>query len=176
MKTRPIQRRVSRAFTLIEMLLVAALLALAAGLIAPRMNRAYRGLELRAAAREIAMAIEAAGELAVRERVETRFVANAEGDAYWIEIDDASSAQPDMEAVQVGVMAELRALPNGMRIEVGTANGSESKRHLSLLPDGSRSGGWIELTDRRERKRWIDAGRSLGGARILTERPEERRA
>jgi type II secretion system protein H len=167
---RPAQRQ--HAFTLIEMLLVAVILVLAAGVMAPSMSRGYRNLELRASARELLVTIEAAAEYAVRERVQCRLTFSQGGQQFWIERMNEESGQ--FAPFDKTVFAEKRSLPRGFTLDSLSGEPSRrGERSLVLMPNGSRERSVIEIVGRGDRKRWLDSGRSLGAAKILTEKPND---
>lgn len=166
-----------RAFTLIELMLVAAIMVMMAGTMAPRVSRSYRSLELRGSVQELVATMRMAAETAIRSRAETRLVFEQGGDSFWLEVDDLSSPSEKMTRMRERALGEKRALPDGMTIQLEDRNGQSPKelvRYLSFFPDGSRTPGLIEVADRRDRKRWIRVGQTLGTIQVLKEKPDVR--
>jgi len=134
-----------RGFTLIEILVVFAIIGLLTALAAPRFHRALPGVEFDAAVQEVAGALE-----------RTRAAAMASGRARSLLLD-----------VRAGRLREpdgtLTRLPEGTTIAVTTAReavgaGGQEAR-MTFFPDGTALGGRITLTrgDRTARLRvdWL---------------------
>ena len=164
-------------FTLLELLLVASILVLLAGMMLPRMTRSYRILEMRGALHDLASTIDRASESAVRGRHRMRLAFEQGANAYWVEEDDLESPIESFTEVRAGVLASLRHLPKGMKIEAEDDPDEEiireETRGIGFEPDGSRRSAVLKLTDRTGRERWIIIGRHIGATEVVTERPDE---
>ena len=139
--------RFQRGFTLVELVVVLALLALAYGLAAPALVRTVAGGELRIAARELTLALNQARAGAVVGGAPWRFTVDGLAGAY-------SFAQT------------RRALPLGMTIAAAVPDALRSSAHVAAIdffPDGSSTGGRVTLSAR-------DGGRSAVSVDWLTGR------
>ncbi|MDO9712290.1 GspH/FimT family pseudopilin [Paracraurococcus lichenis] len=144
-------------FTLLEMIVVLAVLALVAGLFAMRGPPRSAALDLRAAAGTLVQDLRLARATAIARNASRRVLLDP-ADARW----QAEGGAP-------------RALPPGTAMVVRAA-ATETGGRLAAIrfaPDGSSTGGWIELADGRRRMQLgIDW---LSGRVSLTELPADAR-
>ncbi len=139
-------------FTLIEVMVVLAVLALAGGLVLSRGPQRSAALDMQAASATVMQAMRGARTRAIasNRRVMVLF--------------DAGAA-----TVQAGG-GTVRALPPGIRIAVtSTADlGGGPRAGIEFLPDGSSSGGRVELVDGARRRMvgvdWITGRVSVADA------------
>lgn len=133
----PGDRNAEVGFTLIEVVVVLAVLALVAGMFALRGPPRNRVLEIRAAAAEVAQALRLARSQAIARNAPVRLVLDP-GRSAW-RVDGAPE----------------RALPPGVALAAQTAGAETSGRlgAIRFAPDGSSTGGSIELSDGRRRMR-----------------------
>jgi general secretion pathway protein H len=120
-----------RGFTLVELLVVLLIVSLVVGLVPPLFSGAVPGAQLKAAARDLAVALRLARNQSITGNVETQVHLNLESPAY------AIGNQPP------------RTLPAGVELKVASASGQniEAKRHLvRFFADGSSSGARITLS------------------------------
>lgn len=123
-------------FTLIEMLVILAIIALISGIMFPSVERALQRQELVAAKLSVEGALRATRAAAIRGGGTVRF-----------------DTTPDRRAIRyAGTVEEL---PKSATITV-------SDRGIAFFPDGSTSGGEVILLDRSGVVRW--AVRSTTGA------------
>jgi general secretion pathway protein H len=122
-------------FTLLELTVVVAILALAAAVVAPSLNRARPGLAVLAAAHELAASLRAARAAARAANVERVVTLDLDGRRYWAE------GVVGPRAIAANVAVRL-AVPEGERI--GNASG-----RVRFFPDGSASGARVEIDDGR---------------------------
>ena len=116
--------------TLIELLLVLAVLALAAVVVAPRLYGFYRAREVRDAAERIAVLAREGRSLARRRGAEVRLrVDTRDGTC---RLEPPPSAQDDE---QEPVRTEVFALPEGVRVEWDEPRREEDS-FLRFAPDG----------------------------------------
>lgn len=139
--------RHQRGFTLVELVVVLALLALAYGLAAPALTRAVGGGELRVAMGELALALNQARAGAVVGGAPQRFTVDGLAGAY-------------------GQGQARRALPASLTIAAAVPDALRSSAHVAAIdffPDGSSTGGRIVVSAR-------DGGRSALAVDWLTGR------
>ena len=124
------QRR--RGFTLLELLMVLLIVSLLVGLVPPLFSGAVPGAQLKAAVRDLAVALRLARNQSITRNAETQVHLNLESPAYSID-----SQTP-------------HALPAGIDMEVASATGqrlTQRKQYVvHFFSDGSSSGTLITLT------------------------------
>jgi general secretion pathway protein H len=121
-----------RGFTLVELLLVLALLGMAYALAAPSLLRAVAGGELRTTLREVAETLNQARAGAVAGGAPRRFVVDGFAGVY-------------------GQEAQRRAIPQGMTIAAAVPEALRGSAHVAAIdffPDGSSTGGRVTLSTR----------------------------
>jgi general secretion pathway protein H len=133
-----------RGFTLVELMAVLVIAALAASLAVGATVRSHRRSVLGQEARSASRAIRYARELALLKRVPVHFRPVLEGEAYEIEPEG-------------GGVAGSRRLPRGLRL------GGEE---VVFLPRGSSTGGTLLILDRDERGFALDVDRATGGVTV----------
>jgi general secretion pathway protein H len=122
---------VKAGFTLVEMLVVLAILALAMAVVPSFLARGQGKAELTATAREVAAALRETRSLALREGHSEAFV-----------IDDVASA------FRVGAEGVAHRLPTGLRLSVVPVSDPQNPATVSSIrffSDGSSTGGRLEL-------------------------------
>lgn len=136
-------------FTLIEVVVVLAILALLASLVLSRRPQRSAALDMRAASTEVAAALRLARgrAIAANRPVPVRF--------------DAGAA-----TLRVGADAP-RALPPGITLAITAA--AEQGPAILFLPDGSATGGRVDLTGEGRRAQigvdWLTGRVSIADAR-----------
>lgn len=119
-------------FTLLEVLVVMALLAMVYALVPPMIRLGESATELKAAAREVAAALRKTRSQAIAGRREAVLTLDTEARTFSM----AGENKP-------------RRLPRPMRISVFTAQGEVADAHRAAVrfyPDGSSTGGRVGLS------------------------------
>lgn len=130
-------RRPRRGFSLLEILVVVGLFALATGLMAFVLGGGYQGRQLRQAAQEVALALKF-----------TRGQALASGQAQLFTLD-VQTRQWDAAGKRHG------QLPDPIQVEVVTARQEQvapEVARIRFFPDGSATGGGVTVS--RGRAQW----------------------
>lgn len=122
-------------FSILEMLVVLAILAVAFALVAPSLDRARSALAVRTAAYELAAQLRSARATAHAQSVQRMLVFDEPGNTYWSE----GMASP--RQVAPGSVSTSLMVPQGERVG--------RMARIRFLPDGSASGGQITLRDKR---------------------------
>jgi general secretion pathway protein H len=148
-----------RGFTLLELLVVLVIASLLVGLVPPLFSGAVPGARLKAAVRDLAVAMRLARNQAITHDVATQVSLNLETPAY-----------------TVGTQAP-RALPDGVELKVASGSGdsaAQTKRHVvRFYSDGSSSGAVITLR-RGQRGYRLHVGWLTGRITIEDARADER--
>jgi len=143
----------ARGFTLIELLVVLVIMAALAGLVATRFDGALAGMELRAAARDIASALRYARGRAVATQNETAVIVNVETRRY--RLRGTADEREHRFGRHVGV--DLVTDRNSFL--------SDHEAEIRFFPDGSSTGARITLVSGQSAFR-IDVEWLTGRVRI----------
>ena len=126
-----------RGFTLLELLVVLAVISLVVGLAVPRIAGALPGAQIKGAAYDLAVALRAARSHAIRSNQEAVFTLNVESRRYSMAGENKS-----------------RDLPADLRVTLETVRSErydDDTGGFRFFPDGTSTGGRITLTgDDRE--------------------------
>jgi len=158
-------RRANRAFTLIELILVLALLVIVTSLVAPAMSNFIRGRALDSEARRL-MALLHAGQ--------SRAVSEGMPMLVWI---DEKNGTYGLEAETIGQKGDAKAenLNMDATLQIAVKGGSGSLTTLRTLPairllaDGTvdeKSPPTVQLTDSAGVTRWLAVTRTRTGYEI----------
>jgi general secretion pathway protein H len=141
-----------RGFTLLELLVVLLIVSLLVALVPPLFSGAVPGAKLKAAVRDLAVALRLARNQSITRDVETQVYLNLESPAY-----------------AIGRQAP-RALPAGVELKVMPASeqsAAQTRRHVvRFFSDGSSSGTLITLS-RGKRSYRLHVGWLTGRVTIL---------
>ena len=137
MRAAPHRRVAARedGFTLLELLVVMGILALALALVAPSLNSARLGMAVRSAGYELAANLRSARAAARETNTERVLTIDVGGRRYWAEGVVAPRQLPQRIALDLTV-------PASERVGAGMAR-------IRFFPDGSTSGARVVLDDGR---------------------------
>jgi general secretion pathway protein H len=141
-----------RGFTLLEILIVLALMAIVAGFVMPMFGGPISTSELRASARQLAAGLRLAQSEAVAQRRETFLVLDVAGKRFKVDNDPHE-----------------HRLPSKIELKLFTAQNdlvSESVGSIRFFPDGGSNGGRITVAS-GERKFDVDIDWLTGRVAIL---------
>lgn len=122
-------------FTLFELLVVLAIVALMMALVPPLLSGLGPGTELRGAARQLAAGLRAARNMAIVHQQQARLLVDL-----------------DQRHFQVTGNRRKVSLPTGVAIKLYTAQSElvdATTANIRFFPDGSATGGHITLSDGR---------------------------
>ena len=137
----PASLRSSTGVTLLELLIVLALMAIVAGIVLPMFGGPVSTSELRASARQLAAGLRLARSEAVAQRRETFLVLDVAGKRFKVDSD-----------------AKEHALPSRIELKLFTPQNDlvdESVGSIRFFPDGGSNGGRITVAS-GERKYDVD--------------------
>ncbi len=121
-----------RGFTLLELLVVLALVALALALVPPMFSRGVPGTELKAAARQVAAGLKEGRSRAIAGNAEVAVAVDVEA-----------------HSLRVGEGTPSRALPAALTLKLVIAESErrgENGGTIRFFPDGSSTGGRVTLS------------------------------
>ncbi len=119
-----------RGFTLVELLVVLVIAALAMALVGTSISRSISGAEMRTAARKVAASLRYTRTHAILTKSEQMFLVDTEKHSF-----QAADRQQE-------------TLPKGMNVELNTARSeltSETAGGIRFYPDGGSTGGNVRL-------------------------------
>ncbi|RXR01386.1 type II secretion system protein XpsH [Pseudoxanthomonas composti] len=148
------RRRDSAGVTLLEMLLVVALLAIAAALAGMVLSGGMRGMQLRAASQDIAAQLRY-----------TRARAIASGEPQRFTIEPRAHRWTGAEGRRGEIPAALSVAFTGAREAAGAAAPADAQGAILFFPDGASTGGRIELLSGDAGWR-VDVGWLMGDVRL----------
>jgi general secretion pathway protein H len=137
--SRPLPPAPPPGFTLLELLVVMAVLSLLLTTVPPLLSRALPGAELRGAAQQVTAGLRQARGRAIATGRDTALVLDLE--ARWFQVEGVQRRRP---------------LPEGVGLRLTTAESEVAARRrgrVRFYPDGSSSGGRIILA--RAGRRWV---------------------
>ena len=119
-----------KAFTLIELLLVAVLLIVVAGFSIPNLAKAYSGVQFRAASRQISYLMRYAQSVAVIHQKEYRICFAQDRLNYWLEEEVKAEGDEDQETLSTeksfqkikGEKGRVFSMTSGISLEVQNDN------------------------------------------------------
>ena len=159
-------RRPRSAFTLIELVLVLALLVVVVSIVVPHMTGFIRGQALSSEVRRVASVMHAGQARAVSEGVPVMFWLDQKQNRYGIELE-SSGKNGDLKAQSFTAdeNVQLAVLNTG----IGTAVTFKNLPAVRFMPDGSvdeGSPGTIQLKDSGGRSLWLMESSNRNGYEI----------
>ena len=143
-----------RGFTLLELLVVVALIGTISLSVMPVFISAMNGIQLRNARNDLIAAIRFAQEMAVRESVEYRIYFNTEEHSYRImRLSGLNEKDEKQFEIAETLLGEKQVLPQYLEIERIKARKAPSsqEKYIACLPNGSSDVSEILLRDTRVR-------------------------
>lgn len=144
----PRPARSETAFTLVEVLVALALLAVAAGIIVPRMSRSMDRGELREAVGRFAHTAQAVRQYAMARRQACTMEINLDAGTYAVTVRSVGQQAAASQVMQASWLKVGRWPPTVRVSAYQTPDGSASRsgiQRLSFLADGTTSGASIRL-------------------------------
>jgi len=141
-------RRNKAGFTLFEIIVVIALIALLVGISYPRFRSVFLSVGLKTAARSIAVTAKYARALAAREGKATRLFIDMDMGKYWIGIEEDPVRAPGKFEPISSSLARVRNLPRGVAITSVKTSGGEMEGGvggITFYPDGRAEYGEIHI-------------------------------
>ena len=169
-------------FTLLELIAVLFIIAMAAALVGPSIGRSFGQVRLKAAARDLAAVCRFARVQAISHQGVIEVVLDRRTNTYWLRgpdriigrlggIDQAATAEdPEQPWLARMRQARIRPLPQGLTLRsvVLSAGSLREDEHgtIAFFPQGSSTGGEIEVSDEKGRAYRIVVDPAIGIVRI----------
>jgi len=135
--------RIKKGFSFVELLIVAIILGVIAGLSVPKFSKTYSNLLLVDTSRNLAYLMRYAQARAIAERINYRLNFNQERNKYWLTKGFVSENQDDFERLQ-GTFGKIFNIPNNLVVIC------ESK-FINFYPDGKMDKTNIYLSNNNEK-------------------------
>jgi prepilin-type N-terminal cleavage/methylation domain-containing protein len=162
---KPAEIGTSLGFTLIELAIVASLIAVLIAVSTPLFRTTYRALELKDSAYNIAKMIRYASASAVMEEKRYKIVFDFEKRAYWLLKESEKGSEKEFEKVR-GRFGNKFYLPKGILL-------TSDKNELVFLPNGRSTKATVSVMDKAKKKGFdINAAGKAGQAEILDVKEE----
>jgi prepilin-type N-terminal cleavage/methylation domain-containing protein len=143
-----------RGFTLLELLVVVALIATISLSVMPVFITSMHGIQLRNARNDLIAAIRFAQEMAVRESVEYRVYFNSQEHSYrMVRLSGVNEKDEKQFEIAESLLGEKQFLPLYLEIERIKARKepASQERYIACMPNGASSVAEIRLRDTRVR-------------------------
>jgi len=156
--------------TLIELMLVLVLMAVAVALVAPNLYDFYQDRELHNTAEGIVALTREARSLAKRSGIEVRIYVDTETGKYWLrQVDQANESESNEPASD----SEIFSVPENIEISWGLdrddrddAVDASLGQYMKFSPDGRTVPASLCLTDNQGGKIWIECNKPTTGFEI----------
>lgn len=161
------RKRGAKGFTLLELVVVLAIVALSVGLVLPALETGLRHWRLQAAVQEVATLVRFTRNQAVARRKPLQVILDAPRRVYWLDDAEAPVLDDPEQAGEKGI--RLYALPTELRFgslagEPGLVRGRVG---IVFFPKGNSTGGEVEVVDPRGKEYRVHVEPLTGRARIL---------
>lgn len=164
----------SAGFSLMELIIVLAMISILAGAVAPMFAASVGNIQFRNARNDLIALIEFTQELAVRDSREYRVYIDKKERSYWVESCIEKEGAFKTFAPVEQKFAEKQYLPDYVSITQVKARKSRASDGLFVgcYPNGASDEAQISLADTRERARKvrIEVSGPLGSVRVAKER------
>lgn len=140
----------SSAFTLLELLMVMALVGILLGLALPRFASTTQDLRLVNSARNLAKLLTYAQQRAIMERLSYQALFDGAAPSYWLQREHRDGSQSTYERIQ-GRYGRVTTFPAGIDVRV-------SEETIVFYPDGTSDPFTIELSGAGRRLRVMPGG------------------
>lgn len=144
--------RSTTGFTLLELVIVLALVALATSLVLPAVHRGLEYWRLQGATRDVATLFKFTRNRSVAGKEPLQVILDRSRSIYWLDNADASVLDDPPERGARGI--RLYGLPKGIRFGevIGAgANPDGTRVGVQFFPRGSSTGGQVQVLDERGR-------------------------
>jgi len=145
-------------FTLIELALVAVIIAILLSISTPVFRRTYRDLQLREASYNISKFINYSRTMSITERINTRLNFDFELGKYWLTVS-GNPEDPDAFERIAGRLGRFYSVPSGLKLR------GEDK-DLDFYPNGRSEAFKIFLENRNGKGNIIEVEAATGEAKI----------
>jgi len=149
-------------FTLIELIIVLAIIAIASGLVGIMIGRGSDGLEMKTVTKEISSVLRYARNQAVSKKQTYCFVINKEEGEVRLYADKDETENKDEEGNEEkkGLPVISRPLPEDLLISID--DDDADVQYIEFFPQGNSSGGTIKLEKENGAIYFIDVNRITG--------------
>lgn len=154
-------------FTLLELVVVLAIVGMAFSLVLPAIGSGLRHWRLQAAAREVATLLKFTRNRSVAGKEPLQVILDRSRNLYWLDKGDAPVLNDPDQADEKGI--RLYTLPDGVQfgeVTVGGYTVGGERVGIFFFPRGSSTGGEVQILDERGKGYRISVDPVTGQARI----------
>ena len=154
-------------FTLLELVVVLAIVGVAFAFAIPSLGDGLRRWRLQGAVRELATIMKFTRNQSVTRRTPLQVVMDRSQSLYWLDRLDAPVLQDPQRAEEKGI--RLYVLPAGIRfgeVTVGGGSPVDARVGMPFYPKGNSAGGVVQMLDARGRDYRVRVDPVTGHARV----------